>query len=118
MTQSPEPVVVVPREPTEAMIAAGSQAASQCGGWIGDGRLVRAYRAMISAAPASPDPLLEEAVGLADLADDFERRADACHSLIKPDLEPRDRMRLHGKEAAYRHAMMLTRAFLAKLGRA
>lgn len=45
-----------------------------------------------------------------ELADDFERRADACHDLNKSRLEQRDRMRLHGKEAAYRHAMMLARA--------
>lgn len=46
----------------------------------------------------------------AELADDFERRADACHELNKSDKEQRDRMRLHGKEAAYRHAMVLARA--------
>ena len=46
----------------------------------------------------------------AELADDFERRADACHDLNKSDKEQRDRMRLHGKEAAYRHAMVLARA--------
>lgn len=45
-----------------------------------------------------------------DLAADFERRADACHDLNTPGWEQRDRMRLHGKEAAYRHAMMLARA--------
>lgn len=45
-----------------------------------------------------------------ELAADFERRADACHDLNKSDKEQRDRMRLHGKEAAYRHAMVLARA--------
>lgn len=99
-TQSPEPVVVVPREPTEAMIAAGSQAASQCGGWIGDGRLVRAYRAMISAAPVSPDSdLLKEAVGLLRSFDD-EWNSGLGWAVRMDDL---------GCEV---------RAFLAKLGRA
>lgn len=42
--------VCVPVEPTEAMIAAGSAAAARCGGWIGDGRLIKTYKAMLAAS--------------------------------------------------------------------
>lgn len=42
--------VNVPREPTEAMVAAGSAAAAGCGGWIGDGRLIETYKAMLAAS--------------------------------------------------------------------
>lgn len=51
---TPDEGAVVPLEPTEAMVSAGSAAASQCGGWIGDGRLIRAYRAMLASRPAAP----------------------------------------------------------------
>lgn len=51
---------------------------------------------------------------IAEAANDLERRADACHDLNKSHLPPRDRMRLHGKESAYRHAMWMVRAAIAK----
>ena len=63
--------------------------------------------------PASEQPV--EAIGWEreELVADLHRRADACHDLMKPGLSTRDAMRLHGKEAAYRHAAHLVNAALS-----
>lgn len=64
MSQQAKEAVVVPREPTEEMLNAAAVLLSRNAlpkNWPG---LHKLYRAMIAAAPASPDPLLEEAVGL------------------------------------------------------
>lgn len=91
MSQQSQETVVVPREPTEEMLNAAAVLLSRNAlpkNWPG---LHKLYRAMIAAAPASPDPLLEEAVGLL---------RDVRHCTQGPSLDAR------------------ISAFLAKLGRA
>ena len=63
--------------------------------------------------PASDQPVEAIGAGREELVAYLYRRADACHDLMKPGLSTRDAMRLHGKEAAYRHAAHLVNAALS-----
>lgn len=121
MPANPTPAegVVVPLEPMPEMLAAfwrQKNTGSQVPGETGDDRSdYAAYRAMLAARPAAPTQSAAQTGEVFDeLADDLYRRADACHDLMKPGLSTRDAMRLHGKEAAYRHAAHLVRAALSQ----
>ncbi|URI15926.1 hypothetical protein [Brevundimonas albigilva] len=99
MPHNSQETVVVPREPTEEMLNAAAVLLSRNAlpkNWPG---LHKIYRAMIAAAPASPDPLLEEAVGhIKRLCDWIEYET--------------------GGELPYEEGEEDADAFLAKLGRA
>jgi molybdopterin converting factor small subunit len=51
----PKGMVLVPKEPTEAMIVAATDYCKDHGVWLGDGRFMRMYRAMISDSQIGED---------------------------------------------------------------
>lgn len=117
MPSNPTPAegVVVPLEATMTMQNAAWGALAKQGFAIEDVEVQPIYLAMLAARPAAPTQSAAQTGEVFDeLATDLHRRADACHDLMKPGLSTRDTMRLHGKEAAYRHAAHLVRAALSQ----
>ena len=116
MPANPTPAegVVVPLEPTEAMIDAGLVAYEEPSeDEVTD--VIALYLAMLAARPAAPtQSAAQTGEVVKELVADLDRRADACHDLNKPGLHQREAMRLHGKEAAYRNASRLVHAALSQ----